>query len=132
MNVGLGKNKTAARNLRLALPEICSFAVKFLEKGSVDDRDGSGAPVSELKGQERTQIIIGCESGRDLSIGAALALSCYLSDDEGRFRAPTEGASFTKTLVKIRLGGIMTAYPECNPSRQTLQSINSFLMDWRN
>ena len=132
MNVGLGKNKTAARNLRLALPEICSFAVKFLEKGSVDDRDGSGAPVSELKGQERTQIIIGCESGRDLSIGAALALSCYLFDDEGRFRAPTEGASFTKTLVKIRLGGIMTAYPECNPSRQTLQSINSFLMDWRN
>jgi len=88
--------------------------------------------VSELKGQERTQIIIGCESGRDLSIGAALALSCYLFDDEGRFRAPTEGASFTKTLVKIRLGGIMTAYPECNPSRQTLQSINSFLMDWRN
>ncbi|KAJ6438318.1 2'-O-ribosyl phosphate transferase RIT1 [Purpureocillium lavendulum] len=133
MEVGLGKNKTAARNLRLALPEICSFAAKFLEKGATRDSDGGNVPAPESDSQQpRPQIVVGCDSGRDVSVGTALALSCYLFDDEGRFRVPAEGASFTKTLVKIKLGSIMTAYPEGNPSRQTLQSVNSFLMDWRN
>jgi tRNA A64-2'-O-ribosylphosphate transferase len=45
---------------------------------------------------------------------------------------PDESARFTKSLVKIRLGSIMTTFPEANPSRATLQSVNSFLMDWRN
>lgn len=73
---------------------------------------------------------VACESAKDTSVGAALALSCYLFDDEGQFRVPDETARFTKTLVKMRLARIMTAYPEANPSRQTLQSVNSFLMDW--
>jgi tRNA A64-2'-O-ribosylphosphate transferase len=75
--------------------------------------------------------VIACDSGRDLSVGTALALSCYLFDDEGNFRIPDETCSFTKSVVKIRLGTIMTAYPGGNPSRNTLQSVNSFLMDWR-
>lgn len=39
--------------------------------------------------------------------------------------------SFNKTMIKIRLGRIMTAMPDANPNRATLQSVNSFLMDWR-
>ncbi|PNY27737.1 Uncharacterized protein TCAP_02326 [Tolypocladium capitatum] len=119
LEAGLGRNKTASRNLRLALPEICAFAAGFLEKG----------PSS---GDGPRQLVVACDSGKDVSVGAALALSCYLFDDGGRFRMPGEDVSFTKTLVRVRLGGIMTAYPEANPSRQTLQSVNSFLMDWRN
>lgn len=115
MEVGLGKSKTASRNLRLALPEICTFASKNL---------GSS-------GNSQRQIVIACESGRDLSVGTVLALLCYLFDDEGNFRIPGEDVSFTKSFVKIRLGIIMTAYPGGNPSRNTLQSVNSFLMDWR-
>lgn len=115
MEVGLGKSKAASRSLRLALPEICAFASKNL--------------VSS--GDAPHQIVIACESGRDLSVGTALALSCYLFDDEGNPRVPDESMSFTKFFVKIRLGTIMTAYPGANPSRNTLQSVNSFLMDWR-
>ncbi|KAL7922424.1 tRNA A64-2'-O-ribosylphosphate transferase [Trichoderma austrokoningii] len=114
IRVDLGKHKTASRNLRLALPEICSFAATYLQKTH-------SAP----------QIVVACDSGKDLSVGVALALSCYLLDDQGNFRVPDENASFTKTLVKIKLGAIMTVYPEANPSRTTLQSVNSFLMDWR-
>lgn len=119
IQVGLGKHKTASRNLRLALPDICAFAAHFLEKHATPDAD------------QRPQIVVACDSGRDLSVGVALALSCRLFDDEGRFRVPDEGVSVTKTLVKKRLGAVMTAYPEANPSRATLQSVNSFLMDWR-
>ncbi|KAK5993635.1 hypothetical protein PT974_07070 [Cladobotryum mycophilum] len=121
IEVGLGKNKNASRNLRLALPDICDFASKYLQS----------RPYSKDDSGESGQLVVACDSGKDISVGAALALSCYLFDDNGQFRVPAADASFTKTLVKVRLGTIMTVYPEANPSRATLQSVNSFLMDWR-
>lgn len=126
LRVGLGKHKTASRNLRLALTEICSFATRFLQNHQHTNA------VDASNNAEPPQIIVACDSGRDLSVGVALALSCYLFDDEGRFRVPDDKVVFNKTLVKMRLGTIMTVYPEANPSRSTLQSVNSFLMDWRN
>ncbi|KAK4066942.1 uncharacterized protein Triagg1_7942 [Trichoderma aggressivum f. europaeum] len=126
LRVGLGKHKTASRNLRLALTEICSFATRFLQ----NHRQNNAPDVSN--NAEQPQIIVACDSDRDLSVGVALALSCHLFDGEGRFRVPDDQVAFTKTLVKMRLGAIMTVYPEANPSRSTLQSVNSFLMDWRN
>ncbi|OTA01554.1 hypothetical protein A9Z42_0018730 [Trichoderma parareesei] len=150
LRVGLGKHKTASRNLRLALPDICSFAAEFLLKANNNNKQQqqqqqqvanvvSDDATSSDGGQQQQQqpppplpqIVVACDSGRDLSVGVALALSCYLFDDKGRLRDPGEGPSFTKTLVKMRLGAVMTAYPEANPSRNTLQSVNSFLMDWR-
>ncbi|KAG6172843.1 hypothetical protein E4U51_006795 [Claviceps purpurea] len=112
MEIGLGKHKTASRNLRLALPEICAFVRAFLERG------------------QGRQVVVACESGRDTSVGTALALSCYLFDEQGQFRVPDARLCFTKGHVKVKLASIMTAYPAGNPSRQTLQSVNSFLMDW--
>ncbi|KAG5937469.1 hypothetical protein E4U53_008187 [Claviceps sorghi] len=120
MQVGLGKHKTASRNLRLALPAICAFVGAFLQRGHVSGRG--------LESQRR--VVVACESGRDTSVGTALALSCYLFDEHGHFRVPDASLGFTKSHVKARLGSIMTAYPAGNPSRQTLQSVNSFLMDW--
>ncbi|CAH0017254.1 unnamed protein product [Clonostachys rhizophaga] len=115
MEVGVGRNKNASKNLRLALPDICDFAAKCFS-----------AP-----GTSPAQIVIGCESGKDISVGTALAINCYLFTDDNKFRVPDQDVSFTKTLVKTRLGRIMTAFPAANPSRTTLQSVNSFLMDWR-
>ncbi|KAG5923974.1 hypothetical protein E4U42_004773 [Claviceps africana] len=118
MQVGLGKHKTASRNLRLALPDICAFVGAFLQRG----------PASGRSAERR--VVVACESGRDTSVGTALALSCYLFDEQGRFRLPDASLGFTKSQVKVKLASIMTAYPAGNPSRQTLQSVNSFLMDW--
>ncbi|KAM0249074.1 hypothetical protein ACHAP5_003014 [Fusarium lateritium] len=116
MQVGLGKSKLASRNLRTSLPDICDFAARYLASATEPDNQ---------------RIVVACESGRDLSVGVALAISCYLFDNEGKVRNSTEDVSFTKTSIKSRLGFIMTAYPGANPSRSTLQSVNSFLMDWR-
>jgi tRNA A64-2'-O-ribosylphosphate transferase len=113
MKAGLGKSKAASRNLRPGLPDICTFASNYLAES------------------DQGRIVIACESGKDLSIGVALAIYCYLFDDEGNLRIPGADVSFTKTLIKSRLGFIMTTYPAANPSRSTLQSVNSFLMDWR-
>ncbi|KAG5989094.1 hypothetical protein E4U43_004566 [Claviceps pusilla] len=118
MHVGLGKHKTASRNLRLALPDICAFVSAFLQEGHASGQDA------------RRRVVVACESGRDTSVGTALALSCYLFDQQGQFRVPDASLGFTKSYVKVKLGSIMTAYPAGNPSRQTLQSVNSFLMDW--
>ncbi|KGQ10221.1 hypothetical protein BBAD15_g4438 [Beauveria bassiana D1-5] len=121
MQVGLGNSKAGSRNLRLALPHICAFAREYM-------RGGGG-------GNEKI-FVVSCESGKDFSVGTALALSCLLLDDAGSPLREEGGrgarVGFTKTLVKSRLGGFMTAFPAANPSRATLQSVNSFLMDWRN
>ncbi|KAH8909023.1 initiator tRNA phosphoribosyl transferase, partial [Coniochaeta sp. PMI_546] len=121
MEVGIGKSKTAGRNLRHALPVICEFVKDFLDLNLAGSEE-------ELK----PRVIVACETGKDLSVGVALGLDCWCFDDDGTLRSKGEHVlSFTKTAIRVRLGRIMTAMPEANPSRTTLQSVNSFLMDWQ-
>lgn len=120
MEVGLGKHKLANRNLRHVLGPICAFAQKFLEDSRSDD-----------SGQFRDRVLVACKTGKDLAVGVSLALLCWCFDDEGKFVPPREPTSFTKSAIRMRLGRIMTLMPDANPSRATLQSVNSFLMDWR-
>ncbi|ROW15844.1 hypothetical protein VPNG_02435 [Cytospora leucostoma] len=143
MEAGLGKHKAASRNLRVALANICDFVSRFL------------GPDGKEDGGKRKRVIVADESGgKDLAIGAALALiCCCFSDEEGHVlreqvaaggkdgdeaaaaaaaaASAAAGVSFNKTMIKVRLGRIMTVMPDANPNRATLQSVNSFLMDWR-
>lgn len=119
LEVGVGKHKLASRNLRRALPVVCDFVSQFLDP----ERPGGA--------DEKARILVGCESGTDLSVGVALALDCWCFRDSGEVRPRGETVTFTKNSIRVRLGRIMTAMPEANPSRATLQSVNSFLMDWR-
>ncbi|RKU43400.1 hypothetical protein DL546_002715 [Coniochaeta pulveracea] len=117
LEVGLGKNKVAGRNLRHALPTICGFVQDFLQ--------------ANAQTLEKVKIIVACETGKDLSVGTVLALDCWCFDDGGELREIGASPTFTKTDIRVRLGRIMTAMPEANPTRTTLQSVNSYLMDWR-
>lgn len=158
MEVGLGRHKAASRNLRTALVTICSFATRFLTDDSASSSSpGTDVdPQQALNQQPRKRILVACEtSGKDLAVGVALALLCWcFEDEEGAVvrRIGGEGAkyaaageseaaaapgpetnslpSFNKTMIRIRLGRIMMAMPDANPNRATLQSVNSFLMDW--
>ncbi|KAK4103929.1 initiator tRNA phosphoribosyl transferase [Parathielavia hyrcaniae] len=120
LEVGIGKGKGASRVLRDALPKICEFVLAYLRRPEVGEDDG--AP---------RKVVVLCESGKDLSVGIALAGYCWCFDDEGRVRLGDGEVSFNKAAIRVRLGHIVTAYPEANPNRATLQSVNSFLMDWR-
>ncbi|KAK0739635.1 tRNA A64-2'-O-ribosylphosphate transferase [Apiosordaria backusii] len=122
IEVGLGKSKAASRQLRDALPRICEFVSHFLSETKPEE-EGTAA---------EKRVVILCESGKDLSVGVALALYCWCFDTEGKPRTATdERESFTKTAIRVKLGHIMNTVPDANPSRATLQSVNSYLMNWR-
>lgn len=114
--VGLGPHKVGSRNLRTALPAITAFVEKHL------------ATAKEKQHEHR--IILACESGKDLSIGTALTLLClFFAEDGTVLHDPTDKRSIDKIFIRRRLGWISTSIPDANPSRTTLQSVNSFLME---
>ncbi|KAK7747193.1 tRNA A64-2'-O-ribosylphosphate transferase [Diatrype stigma] len=116
MEVGIGKHKIASRNLRVALPNICDFIQRYLESTA-----GEGQATSK-------RILVACETGKDLSVGIALALLCQFQDGRGGL-SPRQGRpDINKSVIKVKLGSIMTKFPDANPSRATLQSVNSYLM----
>jgi tRNA A64-2'-O-ribosylphosphate transferase len=121
LDVGLGPHKLGSRNLRTALPFIVNFLRKVLalrktESGQEDKMD--------------KHIIIACDSGKDLSIGVALAILCIFFDDKGHLLEDSiQGAHVDKSFIRSRLGWISTSMPDASPSRATLQSVNSFLME---
>lgn len=115
LDVGLGPHKLGSRNLRMAIPTIVDFAVTFLAKTE--------------SSQTKRDIIIACETGKDLSIGVALALLCLSFDDNGTLLTERRNKpNIDKTFIRHRLGWISMSMPDANPSRATLQSVNSFLM----
>ncbi|KAK1655541.1 initiator tRNA phosphoribosyl transferase [Colletotrichum phormii] len=135
MQVGLGKHKVASRNLRQALPDICAFVSGYLDSShrdvngaeSTDGDNDSSSSSSSSSGS----VLAACETGKDLSIGAALAIYCWCFDRDGNFRVADSTTFFNKDMIRVKLGTIMTAFPEANANRATLQSVNSFLMDHR-
>lgn len=119
IDVGLGSKKVGSKNLRTALIDISEFFIKNLR-----------AFASKSASSEPMPIIIACESGQDLSVGVALALLCLHFDDNGDLKLETgEGHPYiNKDFIRQRLTWISTSMPDANPSRATLQSVNSFLM----
>ncbi|CZS90763.1 related to 2`-O-ribosyl phosphate transferase RIT1 [Rhynchosporium agropyri] len=117
-DVGLGPHKLGSRNLRASLPFIVGLIKQTLAQASSDEKH------TEL------QIIVTCENGKDLSIGTALAISCLFFDDKGLLLDESKNPiSIDKDFVRSRLGWFSKSMPDANPSRATLQSVNSFLME---
>ena len=117
LRVRIGNPRQASKNLRSALPDICAFVARFFE-----ERDRAG--------DDNRRILVSCDTGKDLSVATALALQCYFfdtDDEDAPFRVPAE-VSINKATIRARLGHIMIAFPQANPQRATLQSVNSFLM----
>jgi tRNA A64-2'-O-ribosylphosphate transferase len=117
LDVGLGPHKIGSRNLRMALPIIVSFVKENL------------ASVQQ-EGFEGFRLLIACETGRDISIGVSLVLLCLLFKDDGKLLgARNTTSNIDKTFIRRRLGLISASVPDANPSRATLQSANSYLME---
>ncbi|KAL5319866.1 hypothetical protein ACEPPN_012924 [Leptodophora sp. 'Broadleaf-Isolate-01'] len=118
IDVGLGPHKLGSRNLRTALP----FIVGFVEKALAQRESDETLP--------KIRVIVSCESGKDLSIGTALAISCLVFDDEGLLlKDSSKTPRIDKSFIRSRLGWCSTSMPDANPSRATIQSVNSFLME---
>jgi tRNA A64-2'-O-ribosylphosphate transferase len=113
LDVGIGPYKIGSRNLRAALPVIVDFVKSYLK---------------HVQSPER-QLVVACESGKNASIGVALALLCLFFDAQGQLTSKQSEVRIDKAFIRGRLGWISTALPDANPNRATLQSVNSYLMD---
>ncbi|GME45973.1 Initiator tRNA phosphoribosyl transferase [Neofusicoccum parvum] len=105
-----GTGKLGSRDLRGEMAKVEAFV-----------RDGVAAGAT---------LAVCCPTGRDLSVGVALAVLCLYADDEGR-RTAAPNAAISKAFIRQRLSWIMTAFPAASPSRATLQSVNAFLFSPR-
>ncbi|KIW20376.1 hypothetical protein PV08_00951 [Exophiala spinifera] len=85
---------------------------------------------SRLVEDPNARIVVTCTTGKDLSVGVAVAVLCLYYDDSGQVRDSLSVANprVDKLLVKQRLAWISAAMSWANPSRSTLQAVNSFLM----
>ncbi|KAI7351525.1 initiator tRNA phosphoribosyl transferase [Hortaea werneckii] len=80
-----------------------------------------------------SRLVVTCETGKDLSVGVALALICLFYDSSGNLIVPAEGERsgnqvLNKEVIRQRLAWIMVSMPDASPSRATLQSVNAFLL----
>ncbi|KAI7211060.1 tRNA '-O-ribosylphosphate transferase [Hortaea werneckii] len=80
-----------------------------------------------------SRLLVTCETGKDLSVGVALALICLFYDSSGNLIIPAEGERserqvLNKEVIRQRLAWIVVSMPDASPSRATLQSVNAFLL----
>lgn len=95
-------------------------------------------------------ICVCCDSGKDASVGVALAALQLFFDDEGTLQAREDGivspgtplhrphgrrptdiralVNPSKASIKTRLQWIISSRPHANPSRVTLRRVNEFLL----
>ncbi|KAF2755973.1 hypothetical protein EJ05DRAFT_502447 [Pseudovirgaria hyperparasitica] len=75
------------------------------------------------------RLFVCCQTGKDLSLGTALAIICLYANANGSMTStPKSPHSMDKPFIRQRLAWVTTSMPTLNPSRATLQSVNSYLM----
>ncbi|AMD20292.1 HDL452Wp [Eremothecium sinecaudum] len=100
-------SKKGSRTLRITLIEIDKLISDHLKN--------------------KTPIMICCNTGRDISVGVVLTILCRHFDLDW---LPAQQISINKTVVRKHLAKLISHMDgrNLNPSRATLNSINSFLM----
>ncbi|KAJ5908108.1 hypothetical protein N7495_000790 [Penicillium taxi] len=110
LNLGCASAKLGSRDLRKLLDKVRDFVKAQLESN----------PAQSL--------LVTCDTGKDLSAGALLAIICLFCDDDGNFDLSQSGRIIGKQFIRQRLAWIVSSKHDVNPSRSTLQSVNAFLM----
>ncbi|KAI0825697.1 initiator tRNA phosphoribosyl transferase [Irpex lacteus] len=86
----------------------------------------------QLARDSTSAICICCDTGKDASVGVALAALQLFFDDEGVYIPDSERAGRRpkpdKNSISKRLQWIITSRPQANPSRATLKRVNEYLM----
>ena len=82
-------------------------------------------PLVEKEFLDTGNVMVLCDTGKDLSVGIVLALLCKHFDTSWK-KLPS-APKISKDLIRKHLGNL-SEITSVNPSRNTLQSVNSFLM----
>ncbi|KAH1546054.1 hypothetical protein KXX57_004062 [Aspergillus fumigatus] len=111
LNLGCRLSKLGSRDLRQELDKVQAF-VSY-----------------QLATDPSRSLLVTCETGKDLSAGALLAIICLFYNDDGSFTTCPARRSIDKQFIRQRLAWILSSKHDVNPSRPTLQSVNAFLME---
>ncbi|KAK2801472.1 hypothetical protein FQN51_005366 [Onygenales sp. PD_10] len=111
LNLACPTGKLGSRHLRKVLEKVEQFVSTHLS------RDPS------------LSLVVMCENGKDLSVGTVLMIICLFYDEEGNYTGPQRDVSINKEYIRRRLAWIISSKEDANPSRATLQSVNSYLME---
>lgn len=127
LGLGCKEGKLGSKMLRGSLPEAEKAVQKVLQKSS------------------KARILVTCSTGKDLSVGVILMTLCRFYDENGMYCCGTlfdqadlneetvriggQKCHVDKQMLKQRLAWITTSKPDANPSRATLQAVNSVLID---
>ncbi|EMD92577.1 hypothetical protein COCC4DRAFT_131176 [Bipolaris maydis ATCC 48331] len=112
LNLKCQTGKLGSRDLRTQLPHLIPF-------------------FSSLQtSKTQNKILVCCPTGKDLSVGAALAILCLYTDESGAINTgkAKEAKGMDKSFIKQRMSWITTSNAALNPSRATLQSVNAMLL----
>ena len=105
--------------------QILQYEIESSKKGSKQLRDILPKLIESLLKCEDGEILVLCDTGKDLSVVIVLILLCLKFDLNW---APIAARpQVDKTLVKQHLG-LLLELRKINPSRNSLQSANSYLM----
>ncbi|KAJ5191224.1 uncharacterized protein N7498_010209 [Penicillium cinerascens] len=110
LNLGCGSLKLGSRDLRKSLDKVQEFV------------------SAQLGADPSRSLLVTCDTGKDLSAGALLAIICLFYKDDGTFEASQSKNPISKQFIRQRLAWIVSSKHDINPSRSTLQSVNAFLM----
>ncbi|RLV95003.1 tRNA A64-2'-O-ribosylphosphate transferase [Spathaspora sp. JA1] len=106
------------------LQSVLKYPISSSKKGSNMLRTLLPEIIEKLNFTDKQQIIVLCESGRDLSVGVILVLLCtHFNLNYDRLNQPPR---ISKDLVKQHLSKL-SQISKANPSRSTLQSVNTYL-----
>lgn len=101
--------------------------------GSRSLRKGLGSILEAvdqvLAANADAKVLVICSTGKDHSVGVALAILSLYASDEGHMLSVRRQEGINKDLIKRRLGWIMISIADANPSRATLQSVNAVLLE---
>ncbi|PGH13923.1 hypothetical protein AJ79_03338 [Helicocarpus griseus UAMH5409] len=111
LNLGLPSAKLGSRQLRKVLDKVEQLV------------------SSNLSLDSSQSLLVTCDNGKDLSAGTILMIICLFYDEEGNYKGLEQNVSINKDYIRQRLAWIISSKDDVNPSRSTLQSVNSFLME---
>ncbi|KAL2362918.1 hypothetical protein RJZ56_004171 [Blastomyces dermatitidis] len=111
LNLGCPSGKLGSRHLRKVFSKVEQFVSLHLSRN----------PSQSL--------LVTCDNGKDLSAGTILMIICLFYDEKGNFEGARRDTLINKEYIRQRLAWIISSKDDVNPSRSTLQSVNSFLME---
>ena len=114
------------------IKKVLSLACRDAKMGSKDLREKLAAVEQRVKicllRKPDSRILVTCDTGKDLSAGVVLALLCLFYNSDGQLTLGNTSSVVDKLVIRKRLIWITDCKSDVNPSRATMQAVNTFVI----